>query len=443
MRTRVALALMIVLAATGARADDCDELARRGFWGLAAFPLEPANALRLGLDEPRGAWIRALAGASPADEAGLYVDDVIVAVDGIAIADHAAFAERAREAVPGQVVTLRVISGRLPATRTLVVGEMPPPVAPDARLSLDAFAGEDGTCRRGLVTRPPDGVDMRGWALVLPDAIGPSMEGGGYNPTRDLALRLAGTGFSTYVFDRPGLGDSQGGGYLDQDLDGEVGDARAALDHLVDQYGVSEVVLFGLGTGGVVAARVAAETAHPAISGVAIASPVGRPYPLYVAEGIARTAAAAGAPATEADRVGQVLRAFYSAVISGRPVDEVLAANPSWAPVVLEGTGRPRGRNAAFIRQVTGTDLQALYASVPVPVVVMLGDADLLSSPADAEVVDGSAAASTLVRLPRTDHLLAFADDAASSMQNLQQGGLFFNPTVADTLVHWLDRRDR
>ena len=74
-----------------ASARNGDKVVRRPWLGAKLKPIEPATASRLGLRLPIGAVIERVIGNSPAANAGLQPDDVIVSVDGEPVRDPNVF----------------------------------------------------------------------------------------------------------------------------------------------------------------------------------------------------------------------------------------------------------------------------------------------------------------------------------------------------------------
>jgi S1-C subfamily serine protease len=96
----------------------------RGYLGLqltAAF--EPADAVRLGLDRARGAKVEVVFPGTPAEQAGLRVGDVVLAVDGVAIRGDHHLINLISMLPAGQRVRLQVWRDRQAVQLEAVVGD--------------------------------------------------------------------------------------------------------------------------------------------------------------------------------------------------------------------------------------------------------------------------------------------------------------------------------
>lgn len=82
---------------------------QRGWLGVRVDDVDRAAADSLGLDEVRGARVLGVSEASPAAEAGLREDDVIVGFDGESVRSVAELVRLVRETPPGRRVELRVV----------------------------------------------------------------------------------------------------------------------------------------------------------------------------------------------------------------------------------------------------------------------------------------------------------------------------------------------
>jgi len=76
-------------------------------------------------DASPGAEITAVAGSSPAANAGLQAGDVIVAVDGTTVQGASDLVAAVQSHHPGERVRLRITRGETPMTRTVTLGSAP------------------------------------------------------------------------------------------------------------------------------------------------------------------------------------------------------------------------------------------------------------------------------------------------------------------------------
>jgi serine protease Do len=99
---------------------------RRGYLGVQlASTLEPAEAIRLGLNRVAGAYIEIVHAGTPAEAAGLRVGDVILKVEGVPIRDENHLINLVTALPPGQQIKLEVWRERRTLTTTVTVGEYP------------------------------------------------------------------------------------------------------------------------------------------------------------------------------------------------------------------------------------------------------------------------------------------------------------------------------
>lgn len=96
----------------------------RGYLGIQVMPaFEPADALRLGLDRVQGAWIEAVYPGTPAADAGLKAQDVVLQADEISIRNENHFINYISTLQAGQRVQLQVWREGKKVNLTAVVGD--------------------------------------------------------------------------------------------------------------------------------------------------------------------------------------------------------------------------------------------------------------------------------------------------------------------------------
>ncbi len=105
-----------------------DQLAKegtvhRGWLGVTVAPMTREKAEYYGLDSPRGAFVNDVAEDSPAADAGLREEDIILAVDGTPIRDSGALVDAISSRLPGDEVTLTVWRDRKKVKVRVKLGE--------------------------------------------------------------------------------------------------------------------------------------------------------------------------------------------------------------------------------------------------------------------------------------------------------------------------------
>lgn len=98
---------------------------RQGFLGVTTAPVAVAERQRGGRTEPHGLLVTGLVEGGPADAAGLFVGDVIVAFDGAAIQEPEELVMRLRGDHVGQAVAVQVLRGGTALEVRITVGERP------------------------------------------------------------------------------------------------------------------------------------------------------------------------------------------------------------------------------------------------------------------------------------------------------------------------------
>jgi len=96
----------------------------RGYLGMQLAPaFEPADALKLGLDRVQGAWVERVYPATPAADAGLRANDVVLQVDNTLIRNENHLINLISTLSPRQRVRLQIWRERRPLTVEAVVGD--------------------------------------------------------------------------------------------------------------------------------------------------------------------------------------------------------------------------------------------------------------------------------------------------------------------------------
>ena len=81
----------------------------RGYIGLAVQPLGADQLRALGLEGSRGLLVNRVNPGSPGERSGLRVGDVLLGMDGVALADGGHYRNRTAQAIPGTRVVLNIL----------------------------------------------------------------------------------------------------------------------------------------------------------------------------------------------------------------------------------------------------------------------------------------------------------------------------------------------
>jgi 3-oxoadipate enol-lactonase len=201
-------------------------------------------------------------------------------------------------------------------------------------------------------------------------------------------------------FDARGFGGSPPGDGL-LSMERIADDASALLDHL----GVGQAVVCGLSMGGYAALALARR--HPGrLRGLVLAdtraaadTPEGRQNRATVAEKVLREGAGAAAEAFVPKLLGATTQRDRPAVVT--QVREMILGNP------------PRGIADALAGLAARADSTPTLKEIRVPTLVVCGEEDALTPPADAETLQQGIAGSRKVLLPRAGHLSNLEDPDA------------------------------
>jgi pimeloyl-ACP methyl ester carboxylesterase len=275
-----------------------------------------------------------------------------------------------------------------------------------ARVEVQHFPDEEGVCYgvlevegarlRTLATHPAGRA--RATVLVLP---GIACEPVDFAP---LVHGWTDAGLATLRVDKRGVGDSEGGRPDELDFVTELADLRAALASLP----AGPVVLFGHSVGGTMAALLAAE--RP-LAGVMVYGS----SPVKWLECLAAT----------------TLRQLR---LRGASADTI-AASVAELQANARRTGL-NGRSAAYHRQLDAIDLEAAWAQVSAPTLVLRGELDWVVGVDEQARIAALVPGARLVDLPGLDHMLSWHADLAASLRDYGAGR--WDPAPLAATLEWM-----
>ncbi|SFL23732.1 serine protease Do [Desulfomicrobium norvegicum] len=143
------------------------KIVKRGWLGVSIQDVDENSAKALGLEAVRGALVSSVTAGDPAEKAGIKAGDVIVAVDGVPVADAGDLTRKIGDLLPGVKIDLSVWREGKTVKIPLVLGERSAEKVAQGRPGAPGSQGEDVL---GLSVRPVTEAEAK--ALELEQARG-------------------------------------------------------------------------------------------------------------------------------------------------------------------------------------------------------------------------------------------------------------------------------
>ncbi|HYE52621.1 MAG TPA: alpha/beta fold hydrolase [Azospirillaceae bacterium] len=424
-----------------------DTLARAASLGVAPAALPPEQA-RSG----PGVLVRGVAPGSNAARLGVAPGDVILSVNGRAVAAPGELPLAVRGLKEGAALRLSVRRGE-------AVLELAGPAAGNAR---EEYAGAEvtygtvpfrGGLLRDILVMPAGRRDapvvylIQGYDCASMESPDPE------HHHRRLAAGLLRRGIGLYRVEKPGSGDSRNEpGCADIDFDTELAAFEAGYRALVEGHRVDagRAFLFGHSMGGLQAPMLAARPL-PTPRGVAVYGTALRPWYDYMLGALRfqRLIHQNGDPvesAVQTEAAREPLRRFF---VERQIPARIAAADPAHGAVLRDfydwdGAERLAGRHYAYWHQVAHAPLTEAWRDTRTPVLVLHGAADVQAVDDEdhrriADIVNhyrpGTAC---FVQFAGTDHGWNLSGGPGAPRP---QGRPPVNPRVAEVLADWVTAR--
>jgi pimeloyl-ACP methyl ester carboxylesterase len=358
--------LPLIAAQIAPSSDTVGGLRRRSFLGAAVRNVD--GSVRI---------VAAVPG-STAETIGLQSGDVVVSIDGQAVADTASFVAAVGKKRAGETLTLVLRRGD--ETITKEGKTRAAPLEKQADYDIDYGSVEaSGSKRRVIVTRPRTAGKHP--AVLLIGGIGCYSLDGILRPAelRDPYARLIDAwtraGYVTMRVEKSGMGDSEGPPCADprSDFNAEVRAYTAGLAQLESSEFVDSrnIVIFGHSIGPLVAAKVASE--HP-VRAIAVAETVGTSWMEYDLTNMRRQLPLSGVPYDEVDkRVRHHEVCAHRYYVDMQTPQQIIAADPTCAPDL------ELPAPYTYMQQVGALDLAPLWKKIEAPVLIIYGTADFVT----------------------------------------------------------------
>jgi pimeloyl-ACP methyl ester carboxylesterase len=428
----------LVAIGLSAAAPAAADLARRADWqARVASP-----------GEQPWAEVRSVEPGSAAERAGLRAGDRITRVDGVR-ADQPSRFDDARRATRGERrVKLDVVRGG----RTLQIQFAPRPVPLESDPALEIVYGSVtsslGHRLRTIITLPAGAVGKLPSLILVPWLSCSSVEVLN-RPAEGMDRLLAGilrqSGFLVMRVERPGVGDSEGPSCSKADLAAEMAGERAALAQLKGhrQFDPDRLFVLGMSLGG---GRAPLLTEGERVRGFVSIVGVVKTWFEHMMEIERRRLTLSGTPASEVNQAMRGYAELYAGyLLGGKTPARVVRERPALKPLWTDEPAHQYGRPAAFYHQVQALNLEAAWARVRVPTLIVAGEYDWIMSQDDYDLMAGlinrnRPGAATLLRWPRASHELVQYPSRKAAFD--EEGGTFDDALITQ-IVRWLKRQAR
>jgi len=425
-----------------------DDLPRRGSLGVPFSPLSPELTTQNKLAPGEGLLVLAPLPGLTGAAAGLRANDILLSLNGTAIRPGV-LQGLVREAPVGKPVKFKVL--RDGKTIELSANMVEKPRDPGNENYSVSYSQVDsfGKKMRTIITAPkkpgkyPAIFFIQGFSPVSYDYTLATATGDVSTIDGPILNDLANSGFVTMRVEKPGVGDSEGGPFVDLDYTTELDIYRQALKQLKAQSGVDtdNVFIFGHSMGGSFGPMIACEIP---VKGLAVYGTAGRTWHEYLNDTVRYQGLLAGDSFENVDdTVRQVDQLMALVFHEDKTIAEVKKSHPQLAPVAdayMPG-GLFNGKTLKFWNQLGKTNFSRYWNNCNAHVLAVKGVSDFVTYDADhqliADVVNKKNPGwGRFVRLPNSDHLFHNFPTEAESLKNWQRGK--FNNDFSKLMKDWI-----
>lgn len=305
----------------------------------------------------------------------------------------------------------------------------------------------NGKRMRTLVSKPK-GFEGKRPVMMLIQGLGPASIDQPLNGP-DLYSKIlkpfSDEGWVTLRVDKPGLGDSQGGPYQDNDFETELDIYRQAVKKIktYDFVDADKIFIFGHSMGGAFGPVVAAEEQ---IRGLAVYGTTGRTWDEYFLENIRRQNKLGGANDEDnEENLRQITRIQHYLFREGKDYEWIAKEHPDLVNTLNDYmpdkkniyTNTPR-----FWSQLTNRNFAKSWRAFKGNVLAIWGENEFITGPTDNSIIPEivntvNPGKAEYVALPGTDHAFKKTTSMQDSFQRWGQPGGEFNPNIVDCLKTW------
>lgn len=255
-----------------------------------------------------------------------------------------------------------------------------------------------------------------------------------------LRVAMRESGMQVVRIEKPGVGDSEGPGCGDTDLDDDMAAFRAGIRAALDDPGVdaARFYLVGGSVGGALAPVLAREF-HP--RGIAVSGGFTRTWLEHMLDIERRRLVLSGTTPHEVNAALRAFSGFYDETLNrGKTPAQAIAAHPEWKPYWYDEPARQYGRAMRYYQQLQALDVEGAWNEVSVPTLILWGEYDWIMGRDEAEraaaiVRSRDPSLVTYIVRPGMNHHFAVYPDPKAAFD--EKGGRF-DEGAAHALAEWL-----
>ncbi len=360
------------------RAQTSGDLPRQGFLGAQIAPVPADQRASLKLPDTQGIVIMRVEPGSSAEVAGLKPNDVILKAGETSVNSTPAFINLIRPLRENQKIDLTILRDGKQQVVNVAIKGRPFETSPDFDVLYRSVNTSDGR-RRVIITKPK--ANGKFPAVLLVGGIGCySLDN--FPPShayRKILYSLTNQGFATMRVEKSGMGDSEGAPcdspHVDvkRETEGYVAGLKALKTY--DFVDADKTFIFGHSIGGIVGPLVAAEVP---VRGIIVADTVATNWAEYEFENYRRQAVLRGVPYEEIERNVRQSRVCKEKLwYENQTPEQITKEIPNCAGWLQAPA------SYTYMRQLVERNFAEMWKKVTVPVLIIYGSSDFLTSSAE------------------------------------------------------------
>lgn len=443
--------LVLIVFSTGIRTF-AQTLPRKGWFGVAAQPLDEAKATANKLKIGEGLIVTVITPNGTFDQIGVKVGDIVLSINQKPINSPAELIASAQSFVEGNSIEVNLISNGEKFTKKGVVKGKLKETSENAEVNYDAVEMSLGTLRtithipKNRTGKVPAVFYIQGLPCQSNEYLDPK------NPLRQAFEDWVKAGFAVFRVERPNLGDSRTTkNCSDMDFDEEIAVNNAGYKKLLsyDFIDTDNIFFFGHSMGGWTAPFIA-NVKQP--KGIIVYGTGFRSWFEYLIDLYRIQATYGGATHVDTEKeTRMMIPMLYEWLEAGKTAEE-MRKNPALKPIVdsfFQGEYF-QTRSAHYFHTMSKQNLAEEWSKTTGKVFAMYGEFDTAALNARdvitiAEIVNQAHPGNgEYFVLPKTEHMFGKVDSYKQTFDLYASGKIFqyasqnYNPELGRVTVEWM-----